>query len=106
MVEHVYTPRKYRDAFVQKDIMGITVNVSKRENLKTGVTRKQSMPNFPKTEHLLPPYTHTYVSRGNKCLFFGKFGTLCFLVTPVLRFVLLPYYRRITFLAHTVSYKP
>ena len=25
----------------------------------------------------------------------GKFGVLCFLVTPVLRFPLLPYYQRI-----------
>ena len=31
-----------------------------------------------------------------RCLsFFGKFGVLCFLATLVLRFVLLPYYRRI-----------
>ena len=34
------------------------------------------------------------VSGGKKCLFFGKFGLLCFLETPVLRFALLPYYRR------------
>ena len=26
-----------------------------------------------------------------KCSFFGKFGVLCFLVTPNLRFALLPY---------------
>ena len=32
---------------------------------------------------------------GKKCSFFGKFGQLCFLVTSVLRFALLPYYRRI-----------
>ena len=31
---------------------------------------------------------------GKKCSFFGKFGVLCFLVTSVLRFVLVPYYRR------------
>ena len=31
--------------------------------------------------------------RGKKCSFFGKFGILCFLVTPVLRFTLLLYYR-------------
>ena len=31
---------------------------------------------------------------SKKCLFFGKFGMLCFPETPVLRFVLLPYYRR------------
>ena len=34
------------------------------------------------------------VSGGKKCSFFGKFGMLCFLETPVLRFALLPYYRR------------
>ena len=31
---------------------------------------------------------------GDKCLFFGKFGGLCFLVTSVLRFALSPYYWR------------
>ena len=31
---------------------------------------------------------------GKKCSFFGKFGVLCFLETSVLRFALLPYYRR------------
>ena len=34
--------------------------ISKRVNLKTGVSRKQSKPNFPKKpEHFLPPDTHT-----------------------------------------------
>ena len=28
-----------------------------------------------------------------KCFFSGKFGVLCFLVTSVLRFAFLPYYR-------------
>ena len=62
----------------------------KRANLKTGVSRKQSMPYFPKNEHFLPPDTHTL--GGKKCSFFGKFGMLCFLETTVLRFALLPYY--------------
>ena len=64
--------------------------------MKTRVSRKQSTSNFPKNEHFLLPDTHTYVcvSGGKKCLFFGKFDVLCFLETPVLRFVLLPYYRR------------
>ena len=50
-------------------------------NFKTGVSRKQSTPNFPKNEHLLPPDTHTYVcvSGGKKCWFSEKFGGLCFL---------------------------
>ena len=30
-------------------------------NLKTKVTRKESMPNFPKKEYFLQPDTHTYV---------------------------------------------
>ena len=69
----------------------------KRANLKTEVTRTQSTPNFPKNERFLPPDTHTYVcvSGGKKRSFFGKFGVLCILVTSVLRFALLPYYRRI-----------
>ena len=35
------------------------------------------------------------VSGKKKCSFFEKFGVLCFLVTPVLKFALLPYYQRI-----------
>ena len=40
-------------------------------------------------------HTRTYVCvlGGRKCSLFEKFGVLCFLVTPVLRFALLPYYR-------------
>ena len=38
--------------------------------------------------------TNMCVSGGKKCSFFGKFGVLCFLETPVFRFALLPYYRR------------
>ena len=34
------------------------------------------------------------VSGGKKCLFFGNFGVLCFLETPILRVALLPYYRQ------------
>ena len=37
---------------------------------------------------------HTCVLGSKKCLFFGNFGVLCFLETPVLRFALLSYYRR------------
>ena len=46
-----------------------------------------------KSQHFLPPDTYMYVcaSGGKKCWFFGKFGVLCFLVTPVLRFSLLPF---------------
>ena len=39
--------------------------------------------------------SHVCVSEGKKCSFFGKFDVLCFLETTVVRFALLPYYRRI-----------
>ena len=68
----------------------------KRTNSKTQVTRKKSTANFPKNEHFLPHDTHTCVSvsGGKKRLFFGKLGVLCFFVTFILRFTLLPYHRR------------
>ena len=69
--------------------------IRQKANLKTGVSRKQSTPNFPKNEHFLPSDTHTYkcVSGGKNVRFFGKFDVLCFLETPVLKFAFLPYYR-------------
>ena len=67
----------------------------KRANLKTGVPRKQCTRNFLKNEYFLPTDTYTClcVSECKKCLFFGKFGALCFRV----RFAFLPYYRRFDF---------
>ena len=64
-----------------------------------GVSRKQSMPNFPLNEHFLPPDMHNYVcvSGGKKCSFFGKFDVVCFLETPFVRFALFPYNRRLSF---------
>ena len=38
--------------------------------------------------------TNIYLLIRKKCLFFGNFGVLCFLETPVLRFALFPYSRR------------
>ena len=74
-------------------------NKANRAILKTGVSRKQSTQNFSKNEHFLPTDTHTYVcvSGGKKCSLFEKFCVLCFLETPVLRFVLLPCYRRVDY---------
>ena len=72
-------------------------NKGKRVNLKTMVTRKQSTPDFPKNLLSLPPDTHASmcVSGSKNC--FWKIWELCFLVTTVLRSILLPYYRRIRF---------
>ena len=67
----------------------VFVGKEKGESQK-GVSRKQSTPNFPKTNIC----TYVCVSGGKKCLFFGKFEVLCFLETPALRFALLRYYRR------------
>ena len=68
-----------------------------KRRISKQVTRKQSTPNVPKNEHFLPHDTHTYVcvSGDKKCAFSGKFGVLCFLVTSVLRFAVLPYLLRL-----------
>ena len=51
-------------------------SMAKGQISKRWLEKKQNMPNFPKNEYFLPP-----VSGVKKCLFFGKFGVLCFLVT-------------------------
>ena len=64
----------------------VTVEIGKRANLKTGVTRKQAHQFLRKTNISYPLIlTRTYV-------------------TPVLRFALWPYYRRYT-LKQTWSFK-
>ena len=76
---------------------------ARKENKTKGRISKRVLPenkarqNFPKNKNFLRPDTHTYVcvSGGKKFLSFGKFGVLCFLVTPALRFALLPYYQRV-----------
>ena len=71
-------------------------SVIRRES-QNGCFRKTKPPKFcEKRIFLTPWYAHVHVrSGGKKCLFSGKFDLLCFLETPVLRFTLLPYYRRI-----------
>ena len=66
-------------------------NKEKERNSKR-VYQKTKHAKFSEAEHFLPPDTHTYVcvSGGKKCSLVGKFGVLCFLETPVLRFALLP----------------
>ena len=50
---------------------------------------------FKKTKHSKFSEKHIfYPLIRKKCSFFGKFGVLCFLKTPVLRFAILSYYRR------------
>ena len=82
---------------VQKKIyVYIVGKKAKGRILKREFQENKARQIFRKNENFLPPDTHMYVcvSGGKKCLFFGKFGVLCFLETPVLRFSLLAYYRR------------
>ena len=62
---------------------------------KRGKQEKQNTLNFLKNKYFLTRDMHTYmlVSDGKKCTFFGIFDVLCFLVTSLLRFPLLPHYR-------------
>ena len=68
------------------------ISIKQENNLQENKKRKQENKKitFKKTKHAKFSEKLTF-----KCLFFGKFGVLCFLETPVLRFALLPYYRRI-----------
>ena len=73
-------------------------NVGNKAKGKTSkrVLQKNKHAKFSEKKHFLTPDTHTdvCVSGGKKYWFFGKFGMLYFLVTPILRFALLPYYQR------------
>ena len=60
---------------------------------ENGCFKKTKHAKFPEKQTFLTSWYVVCVSGGKKCLFFWKFGVLCFLETPVLRFVLLPYYR-------------
>ena len=58
-----------------------------RDNLSS-ISAKSWYETFRKKINILSVYG------GKKCSFFGEFGVLCFFETPILRFALLPYYRR------------
>ena len=49
---------------------------------------------YTKIRIFTDPYSHAWILGSKKCSFFVKFGAICFLVTPVSRFALLPIYRR------------
>ena len=73
----------------------IVCNNAKRRILKRVLLKNKARQILRKT-YFWPPamHMHVCVSGGKKCWFFRKFGMLCFLLTPVLRFALLPYYKR------------
>ena len=67
------------------------------DEFQNGCYKKRKRAKFYEKQTFLMPWSaHVRVRiRGKKCLFFWKFGVLCFLVTPLLRFALWPYCRRI-----------
>ena len=73
------------------------INKGKERISKRVFKKKQSTPNFPKNEHLLPPDKRKYVcvSGVKKCSFFGQFGVLCVLEAPVVILTLLPHYQQV-----------
>ena len=94
-----YVPK----AFVHGDFVTFSktfswrlLHIGIRENLKTGVKENKVHQIFRKA-NISYSLIRTCVcaSEGKKCWFFVNFSMLCFLVTPVLRFVLLPYCRQI-----------
>ena len=72
-------------------------------NLKKEVTRKQSSPNFPKIEHFLPSYTHTYVCvPGVRNIRFSEnLVSFVFLLPPSWDSPFFPYYQRIKIFGKT-----
>ena len=83
----------YPTKYLGYEIVGHKVKgwISKRVFQKTKHTKFSEKRTF-----LTPWYAHEIRNkeiRTKKCSLFGKFGLL-FLETPVLRFALLPYYRR------------
>ena len=81
--------------------------IGKRANLKTGVSRKRSMPNFPINEHFLPSDTHTYVFvSGGTFVYQGVRGVCFWKIWCALLFwntyfdPLFPYYQRFSRILH------
>ena len=101
--------------------------ITKKANLKTEITKKQSTSIFPKKQTFLIPWyahemvKHTQTNRWQQPTnylnefdhfvsvsggsFSGILGVLCFVVNSILRFALLPYYGRYNlFIRNQVDY--
>ena len=65
--------------------------IKQKDKSQNECYRKTKHAKFSEKQIFLTPLC---VSGGKKCSFFGKFGVLYFLGTPILRFAHLPYYRR------------
>ena len=96
------------DSVLKTPMMFVSSVIRQKGKSQNG-SNKKIKPNFPKKRNISYSLIHTHsyaylktvcVYGGKKCSFFRKnFGVLCFLVTFVLRFVFLPYYRRANYLS-------
>ena len=80
-----------------KDTWGELENFRTQETCSTSLIRREKdVLNLLiiSNKNIRHKQTYVRISEGKKCSFFRKFDVLFFLETPVLRFVLLPYYRR------------
>ena len=77
-------------------VKNISSVISQTDESQNGCFKKKTHVKFSKKRTFLTLwYAHVRVRiRGSEMFDFGKFGALCFLETPILRFALLPYYRR------------
>ena len=78
--------------------VGNSLVIRQKGESHNGCYKKTKYAKFPEKRPFHTPLIRTRSCEyqgGKKCSFFGKSDVLCFLVTPVLRFTLLPYYRRI-----------
>ena len=93
-----FLPKQFTIAMIKSHYTQNTHIVGNKANgeSQNGCFKKTKHAKFSGKQTFLPPEMHTYmcVSVGKKYSSFGKFDLLCFLGTPVLRFALLPYYRR------------
>ena len=81
--------------------------IRRKGESQNGCFKKTKHTKFFEKRTFLPSDTPPYVcvSGGKKCSFFENFGVLCFLETPVLRFGLLPFYRRVLVIRKGYIYK-
>ena len=98
------TPRHYLILFLRysENVQWNSVVIRQKSESQNGCFKKIKHAKFSAKTNIFYPLirTRTCAYRGIKNVrFCGKFGVLCFLEAPVLRFNLLPHYRRIKVLA-------
>ena len=101
--ESIPLTRKSMDWFPYDN--GLRLESVKKKRFRKKATTK-SVASIP-VKRVLRKIFHSSCLLGvKKCSFFGKFGMLCFLKTPVLRFALLPCYRCILDASYSPGYAP